>query len=58
MGIHRKIQFLGGGGAVAKNQYIGEIAEKGEAWTYSDLKGDLAKKGGVFEGELIPQCTL
>ena len=36
------------------------MPKEGEAWTVCRFKGGLTKKrgGGVFEGELIPQCTL
>ena len=43
-----------------RNQYIkGELRKKG-AWTVRRFKGGLDEKEGVavFEGWLIPQCTL
>ena len=49
MGIHWKIQFLGGG-AVAKNQYIGEIAEKRGGLDVFRFEGGLGKKRGCFWG--------
>ena len=51
LGVYWKIRPLGGG--VTKNQYIG-----GD-WPVCWFKGGgLARKGGVFEGGLIPQCPL
>ena len=49
MGVHRKIQFLGGG--VMKNQYTGGnyLKRGGGPWTVFRLKGGLPKKrGGCF----------
>ena len=45
MGVHWKIQFLGGG--FTKNQYIGGIAWKGGggAWTVCRFKGEGVGKG-------------
>ena len=63
-GFQWKIRFLEGGSRT-KNQYIGGIAWKGEAWTFWRFKGlggreVLAKKwrGWYFWGALIPQGTL
>ena len=48
IGVHWKIQFLGGG--FTKNQYIGGIAWKGGgAWTVCKFKGE---RIGKKEGEL------
>ena len=44
MGVHWKIQLLGGGG-VTKNQNKGGIAKKG-AWIVCQFKGDFARKRG------------
>ena len=43
-----------------KNQYIGRNYLKRRLGQFGDLKGGPGKKerGGVFEGGLIPQCTL
>ena len=45
-----------------KNQYIGGDCLKGGGGLgqFADLRGELGRKegGGVFEGALIPQCTL
>ena len=42
-----------------KTWYIGGCLKKG-AWTVCRFKGGLGKKdgGGVFEGGMIPQCTV
>ena len=50
-----------GGVGVVKNQYReGDCLNRGLRQV-ADLKGGLARKkgeGGIFEGSLIPQCTL
>ena len=58
MGVHRKIRFLGGG--FTKNRYIGRNCLKRGSLDSFRFKGGLGKKegNGVFEGCLIPQCTL
>ena len=58
LGVHRKIQFLGGG--VTKNQYIGRDCLKKGTWKVFRFKGEAwqEREGGVFEGGLIPHCTL
>ena len=38
--------------------YRREFPKKGRLAQYADLRVDLAKNGGVFEGKLIPQCRL
>ena len=41
-----------------KNQYRGRFPKKG-AWTVCQFKGAWQERAGsVFEGGLIPQCTL
>ena len=42
------------------NKKIGEIAKKGCLGQFEDLRGGAwqERAGGVFEGRLIPQCTL
>ena len=53
MGVHWKIQFLGGGGGQEKPIYRGEVCLiKGGAWTVCRSKGGLTRmrEGGVFEG--------
>ena len=50
MGVHRKIQFLGGG--VMKNQYTGGnyLKRGGGLGQVSDLRGACRRRGGgVFE---------
>ena len=56
LGVHWRTRLLGGGG-FTKNQYRGgELPKKG---TVCQFKGAWQERGGgVFEGELIPQCTL
>ena len=40
MGVHKKIQFLVGGGGFMKNQYIGgKLPKKGGGIQFSDLRG-------------------
>ena len=57
MGVHWKIQFLGGG--FTKNQYIGWDSLKRWAWTVFKFKRRLSQqKEGCFWGGLIMQCTL
>ena len=45
-----------------KNQYVGgNRLKKGEAWAVCRFKGGAYQKRGggiVFEGGLMPQCTL
>ena len=58
MGVHWKVQFLGGG-VREKPIFSGWIAEKGRLGQSADLKGGLAKKRGwYFWGGLRPQWTL
>ena len=47
-------------GGFTKNQYIGGLSKEGGLGKFADLRGGLDKKerDGVFEGVLIPQCTL
>ena len=49
IGVHEKIQFLGGGGGLTKN--LGE--------QFPDLRGGLAKmrEGGDFEGGRYPNAN-
>ena len=49
IGVHEKIQFLGGGGGFTKN--LGE--------QFPDLRGGLAKmrEGGDFEGGQYPNAN-
>ena len=61
-GLHKKIQYLRG---VHENQYVeGDYLKRRVAWTVSRLKGGggggawQERGGSVFEGGLIPQCTL
>ena len=56
-GVHWKIQLLGVGRGVLRNQYIGcGLPKKGGGLgQFADLKGGLARKRG---GGLIPQCPL
>ena len=67
MGVHWKILFFfsffwggEGEGGFTKNQYI--VGNCLKMWGLGSWQicGSFAKKrrGGVFEGELIPQCTL
>ena len=52
MGVHWKIQFLGGGST--KSQYIGGLHKKGRGLgKFADLRGGLAKKRRVD----IPMLT-
>ena len=59
MGIHWKIRFLRGrgGGVFTENQYIGENCLKRGLGQFVHLRGK-KEGGGVFEGKLIPQCTV
>ena len=53
----KKIQLLVG--VHKKTNIKGVIASKRELGQSAGLRGELAKRGvGVFEGRLIPQCTL
>ena len=62
MGVHWKIQFLGGG--FTKKQYIWGNCLKKEAWTVCRFNTGVDKKewSGVFKagggGRLVPQFTL
>ena len=51
MGVHWKIQFLGGGGFTKKQYVEGNCLKKGY-WTVCRFKGQggLVKEGGVFVG--------
>ena len=57
LGVHRKIWVLGG--VHEKPIYRGGLPKKG-AWTIHTFKGGGWQEigGGVFEGGVIPQCTL
>ena len=58
LGVRWKIRLLGGGFTKNKNRG-GYYLKKGGAWTVCQGGEGLARKGGgVFEGGLIPQCTL
>ena len=61
MGVHWKIQFLGGG--FTRKQYIWGNCPKKGAWTVCRFNTGVDKKewGGVFKlggGGLVPQFTL
>ena len=67
LGVHGKKLFLffffwgGGGGRARKTNIYGGLSKKGGLGQSAGLKGSLARKkggGGVFEGRLIPECTL
>ena len=56
MGVHWKIWLLPGS---SQKTDIEEGLPKKGVWIVCRFKGGLGKKGGdVFEGGLIPQCTL
>ena len=58
LGFTEKSHFSGG---FTENQYRGVIASKvGRLGQFADLRGEAWQEGGsgVFEGRLIPQCTL
>ena len=56
IGVHWKMQFLGGCRS-RKKQDIAGLPKKGRQ--FADLSGSWQKRGsGVFEGDLILQCTL
>ena len=58
MGVHWKIQFLGGRGVLEKAIYRGELPKK--AWAACRFKGGLAKKMGVvfLRGGETPTHTM
>ena len=58
MGVYWKIQLLGGGG-LRKTNIEGGLHKKG-AWTVCRFNGGAWQErgGGVFDGGLIPQCTI
>ena len=59
LGVHWKIQLLGGGGGSQKNNIYGGLPKKGELGQFANLRGPWQERGsGVLEGGLIPQCTL
>ena len=58
LGVHWKIQLLGGGG-LEKPIYKGGLPKKGQLGQLFDLRGAWQERGGwgVFEGGgLIPEC--
>ena len=60
LGVHGKIRVLEG--VFTKNQYMGSVGlpKKGGLGKFANLREGLGKKegSGVFEGGVIPQCTL
>ena len=46
MGVHQKIQFLGG--IDKKPIYRGELPKRGELGQFADLRGSLVKKRWCF----------
>ena len=50
MGVHWKIQFLGGGARFTKVNLYGELSKKCDAWTVWRLKGGLPKRAGGLRG--------
>ena len=57
IGVHWKIQFLGGGGGVMKNQYRGGSYLKRGAWTICRFKGAWQEREvGVFDGGWYPNA--
>ena len=59
-GVHRKIQFLGGGGS-QKTNIEGGVCLKRVLGQFANSKGGRGlaiKRGWYFRGGLIPQCIL
>ena len=58
IGVHWEIKFLR---AISQKTviYRGELSKEGGLGQCADLRGTFQKRGGsVFDGWLIPQCTL
>ena len=56
MGVHKKMQFLGGGGWSKWTNILMGLPKKGGLDSLQILEGSWHKKGGIFEGGWYPNA--